>query len=62
MHAVEDSKLIDDFGVLPMVQDFQLCANQIHHQLLRLEVDLSADEAESNCKRGGQKSPSARHP
>jgi len=61
VHAVEDPKPIDDFGILPMVQDFQLGANQIRHQLVRLEVDLSADETENNCERRGQKSPGARN-
>ena len=50
MHAVEDPKPIDDFDVLPVVQDLQLCANRIRHQLLRLEVDLSADEVEVTAK------------
>ena len=61
VHAVEDPKPIDDFRVLPMVQDFKLRANQIRHQLLRVEVDHSADEAESKCERRGQKSSGARH-
>ena len=61
MHAVEGPKPIDDFGVLPVVKDLQLCAKRICHQLFQLEVDLSVDEAEGNCKRGGQKSLGARH-
>jgi len=61
VHAIEDPKPTDDFGVLLVVQDLQFCANWVEHQLFRLEVDLSADEAEGNCKRGGQKTPSARH-
>jgi len=62
VHAVEDPEPTDDFGVLPVVQDLQFYANWVHYQLLQFEVDLSVDEAEGNCKRGGQKSPSARHP
>ena len=61
MYAVEDPKPVDDFRVLPMVQDFQLRANRIRHQLLSLEVDHPSDEAESNCEGRGQKIPSARH-
>ena len=61
MHAVEDPKPIDDFELLPMVQDFQLHANRIRHQLLRLEVDLLVDEAESDCEGRGKKSPGVRH-
>ena len=59
--CTEDPEPTDDLGVLPVVQDFQLCANWAQYQLLRLEVTLSVDEAEGNCKRRGQKSPSARH-
>ena len=61
VHIVEDPKPIDDFGVLPMVQDFQLRTNWIRHQLLRLEVDLLADQTESNCERRGKKRPGARY-
>ena len=38
-----------------MVQDLQFCANWVQHQLLRLEEDLSADEAKGNCKREGKR-------
>ena len=61
MHAVEDPKPIDDFGVLPMVQGFKLHTNQICHQLLWFEVDRPAGEAESNYEGRGQKGPGARH-
>jgi len=61
VHAVENPEPIDDFGVLPVVQDLQFYTNWVQYQLLRLEVDLSADEPEDNCKRGRQKSLSARH-
>ena len=53
MHAIKDPEPLDDFGVLPMVQDFQVRANRINHQLLRFEVDLPADERESNCEKRG---------
>jgi len=62
VHVVEDPELTDDFEVLLVVQDLQFCANWVQHQLFRLEVDLSADEAEGNCKKGGQNSLSAKHP
>ena len=50
MHAVEDPKPIDDFGVLSMVQNFKFRANWIFYQLLWLEVDRQAAEAESHCE------------
>ena len=60
VHTVENPEPTDDFGVLPVVHNLQFCANWVRHQLFRFEVDLSADEAEGNCKKG-QRRPSARH-
>ena len=61
MHPVEDPKSIDDFGVLPMIQNLELHANWIFYQLLWLEVDRPGAEAESHCERRGQKGPGARY-
>jgi len=46
LHAVENPKPIDDFGVLPMIQNFELRFNWVFYQLLWLEVDLPTAEAE----------------
>ena len=57
MYAIEDPKPINDF----MVQNFELRANWIFYQLLCLEVDRPAAEAESNCEGRGQKGLGAGH-
>jgi len=51
--AVEDPKPIDNFEVLPMVQNFKLRADWIFYQLLWLEVDRQAAEAESRYEGRG---------
>jgi len=61
VYAIENPKPIDDFGVPPMIQNFEFHANMIFYQLFWLEVDRPATKAESHREGRGQKSPGARY-